>query len=490
MSFGLTTEGFKIKRLADIKLEIEEKFKDTFGQDINLTSNSLFGQLIGIFSERESEVWEVLEASYNSAYPSTAEGLSLDFLGSLTGVIRREATQSQAVLRLFGAPGTVVPIGSQVSLAGNSAIQFQTTQTGEIVAGINAQQRIDFSTVPDSGAYSLSFDGVTTSTLNFNDNASAVQNALNSIPSLSSVVVTGDTSTGFVIDFTGADGLKPQPLIGISTSSLQTGTTLVVLDTQTIVEGVPNQVDVEALAINTGPINAPSGTLTSIDTPLTGWTSVTNPNDVILGQDRETDAEFKIRRTQTLESSGAGTLNSIRARLLTLPGVSQVIGFENNTLVTDLQGREAKSFEMIVRGGDDDEICNEIWESKPAGIRTIGNVICPIVDDEGFPQEVRFSRPTAAEIYLELDLNVNGDFPADGVNQIQQAIIDFSANLFIGSDVIVYPKVVAALCAVPGITDVQVRIGKTAGPTLDDNVIIADNEIAVFDTSRITVTVL
>jgi len=488
--FGLTTEGFNIKRLADIKLEIEAAFKDTFGQDVNLTPNSPFGQMIGIFSEREALIWQVLQDNYNSAYPSTAQGLSLDFLASLSDLLRREATSSRATLVLSGTPGTVVPIGSQVSVAGNTDIQFQTIASATIAAGQNAQQRLDFSTVPDAGAYSLSHDGNETTTLAFNSSASAVQAALNGLPTLSAVVVTGDTSTGFVVDFSGADGLKSQPLIAVASTSLVTGATPLVLDSSTTIEGVPNQVEVDALALSTGPINAPAGTLATIDTPVSGWDAVTNPEDVILGQDRETDAEFKIRRNATLAAAGAGTLGSIRARLLTLSGVLQVIGFENNTLLTDLDGREAKSFEMIVRGGDIDEICAEIWDAKPAGIKTEGNVTCNFLDDEGFPQTVNFSRPVGVDIYIELDLSVNSEYPANGANLVQEALVAYGNGLQIGDDVITYPKVVAALCDVPGITDVVIRIGKTSGPTLDDNVIIADNELAEIDSSRIQVTIL
>ena len=90
---------------------------------------------------------------------------------------------------------------------------------------------------------------------------------------------------------------------------------------------------------------------------------------------------------------------------------------------------------------------------------------------------VNFSRPTPLNIYLELDLTVNSDFPQNGATDVENAILGFGQALGIGTDVIVYPKLVAALCQVPGIEDVIVRIGLTNTPTRDDNITVESNQI-------------
>ena len=77
MAFGLTSSGFNPKRLIDIKTEIENELKATFGNSINLLPSSVLGQLVGIMSDREKELWELAEAVYNSQYPATAEGVTL-----------------------------------------------------------------------------------------------------------------------------------------------------------------------------------------------------------------------------------------------------------------------------------------------------------------------------------------------------------------------------------------------------------------------------
>lgn len=50
MTFGLTAQGFKAKRLVDIQTDLENQLLAEFG-DINLDPQSIFGQQIGVFSK-------------------------------------------------------------------------------------------------------------------------------------------------------------------------------------------------------------------------------------------------------------------------------------------------------------------------------------------------------------------------------------------------------------------------------------------------------
>lgn len=490
MSFGLTTEGLKIKRLADIKSEIEESHRLLFGSDVNLTANTPFGQMIGIYSERESLLWELLQAIYQSAFPATSQGLSLDFLVSLTGLTRRNANSSLVVLKAVGDVGTVIPAGSTVSQLSNTDVQFSTLVEGTIEEGQDEIQTISFPVQPDDGVFRLSFDGQETPDLDFNVASSVVESALNGLSNLSAVVVTGDVASGFTVTFAGTDGRKDQPTLVSSLNSLTSLTIGVGIDIESVQTGIENRALIPAESVQTGPVVAVSGSLTQIGTPVSGWDSVTNPLDAELGSNEETDAELKIRRENTLQSAGSATLEAIRARLRNLTGVVAAVGFENENLVPDDQGREPKSYEFVVQGGDEDEICQEIWDSKPGGIKTVGTIVCPIIDSQGFDQEVRFSRPTPVLIYIELDLSVSPEFPSNGIDQVQDALVAFGETLAIGEDVIVFPKTIAALNSITGITDIEIRIGKTASPTTNDNVVVDDNEISDWDTSRIQVNIL
>ena len=67
-------------------------------------------------------------------------------------------------------------------------------------------QRVIFSAVPSAGTYTLTHNSNTTSAINWDADAAAVQTALRALASLTDVIVTGDTTNDFVVTFTGADG--------------------------------------------------------------------------------------------------------------------------------------------------------------------------------------------------------------------------------------------------------------------------------------------
>ncbi len=84
---GLTAAGFERKRLPEIKAEIEAALKAQFGNDIDLRSESVFGQLVGVLALPISDLWEEAENIYLAFDPDYAEGVSLDSLAALTGVV-------------------------------------------------------------------------------------------------------------------------------------------------------------------------------------------------------------------------------------------------------------------------------------------------------------------------------------------------------------------------------------------------------------------
>lgn len=382
--YGVTANGFNAKRLADIKIEIENKLKAELGENINLLPESVLGQLIGIFSERESLIWELAEAVYNSQYPDTAESHNLDNVVAITGITRHAATKSIIKNQiLFGNVGTVVPKGTIFSVDGNPSARFITDTDSEPIS------------------------------------------------------LEGETS-------------------------------------------------VDLTAENTGPIQAHAATLTVIETPVSGLDSTTNPDDAILGRYLETDAELRLRRQASIQIAGAGTIEAIKAKLLELDDVTAVFIFENADII-EQEERPPKSFEVVVQGGDEDEIAKAIFESKPAGIETCGDITKEITDTQGFSYDIKFSRPLEIEIYIIVNLSVNENYPEDGDEKAKQEILDYGNKLEIGEDIIVYPKLVSVLNNIPGITDIEVAIGTAPNPISDNNITIAGDEIAMFSSNRITV---
>lgn len=126
----LDKNGFKRKTYQDLKGDMEDKFKEMFGADINLSSRSPLGILLMIFAWFLSLIWEIAERVYNSAYVSKATGVQLDRLGPYIGVSRNGATRAYGEIQIKGTPGHVVEAGDQFKTA--KEVVFDLTDNVEI----------------------------------------------------------------------------------------------------------------------------------------------------------------------------------------------------------------------------------------------------------------------------------------------------------------------------------------------------------------------
>jgi len=454
MSFGLTSLGFTAKRLADITAELDTAFRTAFGAGIKTTPDTAFGKLIGVLADREVSIWELLEAVYNSQYPNTASGISLARIGEITAISPNPATKSAAILYVGGTNLTAIPVGSLVAVQ-DAGDQFETL-AGATIAG-SQKSVVSLTRSGATVTANVVAHGLTAGRRIWIDDA--VEAEYNGLVQVTNVV----DPNNFEYTITGT---PTSPATGTITALPATA--------------------VNVQAIETGPIQALSGTLTEIVSSVPGWTRAENETDATKGEDAETDAEFRTRRIAALQGLGAATLNAIRGALLTVDGVSTAKVFENVEAVTDpATGRPGHSFEALVLGGVDQTILNSLFDKKSAGIQTYGTTSGTVTDSQGNDHTVSFSRPASVSIWIEIDLTVNADFP--GVLEVESRVLAFGDALDIGEDVIVYPALIGSFDDVPGITDVAIRIGTAASPTLDDNIIITETQLADFDSARLTV---
>lgn len=207
----------------------------------------------------------------------------------------------------------------------------------------------------------------------------------------------------------------------------------------------------------------------------------------VLGTDTETDEDLRVRREVLLATPGSATLDAIRAQVLGVTGVTSCSAFENTTLVVDGDGVPGKEFEVLVVGGDGDDIAQAIWDSKGGGIGAHGDLTGNAVDAAGGAQTLDYSRPTDTPIYVDFTVTTDGDYPVDGDAQVKAAIKVYGDTLVVGADVI-WELAKSKVFGVSGVLDVTLfEIGTAPAPAGTSNIVIGSRAQASWDVTDMTV---
>jgi uncharacterized phage protein gp47/JayE len=496
MAFGLTAAGFKPKRIEDVTGDMQAYLRAKLGDGLAFAPTDPVTQLLGALAERFVELWEEAERVHLSRYPDTAQGVALGRVGSLNLLTYLPETRSRLVLRLLGAQNTAVSSGDfEASVDGNPAARFRTEEAALLVTPYNAIQSLAFNGTPASGSFTLTLGAEETAAIAWDDAAADLEAALEGLAAVGAgnVDVTGSFAAGFEIEFKGALASTGVDLLAVGANTLQTAAPAAVAVTVTEDQAGGYGDDVECTAVDPGPLAAPAGSCTVIETPTAGVERVFNPAVGDVGSLGETEAEFRLRRAQSLQRPGTAPLNGIRAAVADVENVDTVFAFENETDDVDGEGRPPHSVEIVVQGGVDLDIAKAIWASKAGGIQTFGTEEASFVDDFGQTRTIHFSRPEEVEIYMEVDVVPNTDpnesdiYPADGDDLVKAAILAFAdANQPVGRDVITV-KYFIPVNQVPGVNGIVIRVGTSPSPAGSANVVITARQRAVFALARITV---
>ncbi|MEH5011242.1 hypothetical protein [Phytobacter diazotrophicus] len=282
-----------------------------------------------------------------------------------------------------------------------------------------------------------------------------------------------------------------------------TGTTITngsVKDANGIIWNLPattiiDENQVTATCNTAGAVAALAGTVTVINTPTRGWTSVTNPQAANIGTAAETDAELRVRQGQSVALPSLTPFDAVDGALANISGVTRHKLYENDTGSVDINGLPAHSISAIVDGGDATTIAQIIRGKKGQGVATYGTTTIVVPDAWGNPHPTSFSRPVNVPIYVAITIHVFAGYTSLIGDQIKSAIADYINSLKIGDDVLlsrIYSP--ANLGVVSGgnsryydITSLQ--IGKSAGSVAAANIDIGYAEAASCSTANIVLTV-
>jgi len=426
---GLTPEGFVPKRTPEIKLEREQGLLDRFGS-VNLNPSAVFGQFVGLTTERESDLWARLEDVYWSQYPSSAAGITLDRVVSLNGIERLAARPTFVRGVVSGTVGTILTIGRLVSssITGEQYSLLVDT-TIEAVASVGA--RVSVATVANSTNYTINLGGVA-----YTINSGAGATAGSILTMLMGVMPVGVTSALTV--GTGATYLD------LSYDTAQD----VTLSANLGLSRVSNFA--EFAGTKAGPITAPAHSLDQIVTPVAGWSVVDNRTSGTDGRDLETDAELRVRRLNSLRLTGSGTLEAIISHLQQVPGVLALRVVANNGTVTDAEGIPPQHIRAIVEGGVNEQIARVLFTHVAAGIgyhgATTVNVVS-LVSNTTYP--VKFDRPTNVRFYVTMTIKKSATTSTNVIELVRNALVAYAETLNIAEPVF-YTQLFTPINAVIG----------------------------------------
>jgi len=247
-------------------------------------------------------------------------------------------------------------------------------------------------------------------------------------------------------------------------------------------------IDVSATAVEAGAIEAPSGTLTQIDTPVYGWESVTNIVDATVGNIEESDPLLRLRRRIASEKTGSAGTAAVYSAIYNIDAVEDLNLLENKDDVTDSNGVPSHSFWLIVLGASDVIIAETLFKTAGGGVGFKG-AIAVVYNDPitGQSQTIRFDRPTEVDNYITLRIIRNVNYPSDGDDQIKQAIVNYYDEYFKIGDDVEYSRLYTPINSIPGFTVKDFLLDTSFPAGGQSNIPIAPYQKGVIDSSDINI---
>ncbi len=476
----MSATGWVGKPLETIASEVDADLRAILGDsagtesDGSIPTASMAGQLKALVVDPIAAAWDLGEAIYSSFDPGKAVGASQDAVNSIRGSQRQAAQNSIATGTCVGDAGTVLLAGRLAGVTGTGA-QFSSVGNATLAT---ASGYAASGTVP-VGAFAMVSQRVYRSTVAGIGTAS------------------GPSGVGLAI----ADGTATWRYLG---------------------EGAA-LAHVPFAASDAGPVGALANRLSLIVTPVSGWNSINNMSDQALGRKRETDASFRARSEAELAAPGNTTRDTIRANILKVnedsidpahePADACEV-FVNDSEFADQNGQPAKSVEVMVQGGTTADIAQAVFDSIPAGMQAIGNRTDTVYDSEDNLQSIAWTRPTEVQIWVTAVGRYEArEWPSGSdtlvANAMLSALLTYTADWPISRDVRISPLIGAMMrgpaetddsgtavvpaadgsAPVAGLLEVEtLYIGSASGPTGSAQVSVSARQIAVFDSSRCSIT--
>lgn len=398
----ITGQGIIVPDTSEVLTDIQNEFKEVFGEDLDLTTTTTQGRLIEMFQRNRTFCIQICALVSNMLNLGRASGFVLDDLGSLFLIERHPATHTQTTVILTGVAGTIIPAGTRL----------QTTD-GDIFENSQAY------TIGDSGSVNAIY-----------------------------------------------------------------------------------------FAQETGEVPCVPNTLTTILDRINGLETADNPSQPILGQDLESDTEFRYRIKNSLNINSIAIISAIKSNLEALPNVIDTYCYDNFTgsqVTIDGVKIPARSILACVEGGSDLDVATVLYKKKSGGCgyivasdNTGFNVVEQNVIDEsyGTVYKITFMRPVQTDIDVVITVNRQDYSGADLVDRVKDAIMQWYSGDVDGVDGIKIGKAVspfeisaAVSQVIPDIFITDVKLAEHGSTPQATTMSFGAVHKAVLDRANITVSV-
>lgn len=226
-------------------------------------------------------------------------------------------------------------------------------------------------------------------------------------------------------------------------------------DTESI---IPSDVNVTAVVLGAVSIAAGEVSVISTANPIAGWTTVTNAAEGTTGVVRQTDPELRSFRSSNTISRGTHTVNAIYQAVANL-NLEFIYINDNDTGNTLASGQEPYTINVVVEGGNRQEIAQRIFDNLPAGINAWGATYEVVLDDAGFPHNVGLDSPTDVSVEVATTVIIDPTAASNTLALVQTAIIDYIDSLNIGQD-LDWSSLFCPILSVAGVTVSSLTIAK------------------------------
>jgi hypothetical protein len=395
IDYGITLTGFKAKSFDKIKEDLVSRAREYYGETLDERSTNPLIKFIEDIAQEFSYNWQVMQQMFTNLFIASATGSHLDKLGFEIGIDRIEGTAAGVQLKITGAVGSVIPVGTIYRTSpvdGESGLDFITETTLTIgkliesyIAGPTQVDQFDDGDGPggatpfdltqdayDDGNATCTFNGIPLTEVSGTPSAGEfkIDYTLNDLY-VGNTLTTGDIvictytwdqyigDTGFTLNKVPVD-----PIISLfrnitqltevasspgvnefscnyTTGVITLGQTIIATDTFSVTY-LDSTALFDYVQVNCSEIglvgNIEANKITTIVTPISGVSSVTNPSAATGGTENETDVDYRKRligfpRTQW-------TISRIEAEVESVEGVKSAKIIDSFIIDTFVLGDE------------------------------------------------------------------------------------------------------------------------------------------------------